>query len=287
MNKSIALLSALLTLCLSAAAFAQAGNDKVQATAIANVSAVQAGKPFWMGFKFTIEPGWHIYWKNPGDSGLATEVKLTLPNGFIAGELQFPVPQRLAQPGDVVNYAYENEVMLLVQITPPKDLPANGSVKIDAKASWLVCKEDCVPGRADVSLELPAADSAGAANEDLFKEWTAKLPVKQDADDIASSTTTGSIADGNGNGSIKIIWKKKPGDVQFIPGAMKTGDISDVKIVTADNATSITFNIKNKKDLNPITGLVTFIRADGGKMGLEVSIPSTVPPVVTPGILDH
>jgi len=214
-------------------------------------------------------------------------VKLTLPNRFIAGELQFPVPQRLAQPGDVVNYAYENEVMLLVQITPPKDLPANGSVKIDAKASWLVCKEDCVPGRADVSLELPAADSAGAANEDLFKEWTAKLPVKQDADDIASSTTTGSIADGNGNGSIKIIWKKKPGDVQFIPGAMKTGDISDVKIVTADNATSITFNIKNKKDLNPITGLVTFIRADGGKMGLEVSIPSTVPPVVTPGILDH
>ncbi len=282
MNKAISLLSAVLTVgFLATMVRAQADNDKVQVSAVASVSAIQPGKPFWLGFKFTIEPQWHIYWKNPGDSGLATQVKLTLPEGFTAGELQFPIPTTL-RTGDEVNYAYENEVMLLVKITPPADLKTGTPVKIAAKTSWLVCKENCEPGSAPVSVEVPTADTAVAANADLFKEWSSKLPVKQDPADIASSTVTDSISDGNGTGSIKIAWKKAPGEIQFIPGAMKTGSIADVKLVTSDNASDITFNISNKKDALPITGLVIFTMPDGSKTGLEIAIPSTVPPKLSP-----
>jgi len=277
MPKLIALFSTLLTLCLWDLAHAQADNmgaenDKVHVSTIADVSAIQAGKPFWVGFKFTIDPGWHIYWTNPGTSGLATQVKLTLPEGFTAGELQFPIPQRLVHPGDEVNYAYENEVVLLMQITPPKNLPVGKSEKIDGRATWLVCKEDCMPGSGSVSIELPVADSAKPANEDLFKEWTAKLPVENEAEYIASYKTQSSIKDGNGNASIKITWKKIPGDIQFIPGAMETGDLSDVKIAADGNDSTITFNIKNKADLTPITGLVTFTKPDGTKSALVVGI---------------
>lgn len=275
MTKSIGLLSALLTILIPVALFAQSGSDKVQATSVADVSAIQPGKPFWVGIKFTVEAGWHIYWKNPGDSGLPTQVKLKLPAGFTAGELQFPIPQKLVQPGDVVNYGYENELMLLVQITPPKDLPVGQSVKIGAKASWLVCKEDCMPGSADVSLELPVAETAAPANEDLFKAWTSKLPVNKDEADIASTSTTSSVNDGDGNATIKIVWKKEPSDVQFIPGAMKTGDASDLKCFTADATSTISFNIKHKKDVEPLTGLVTFTKSDGTKTALEISIPGT------------
>jgi hypothetical protein len=186
----------------------------------------------------------------------------------------------------VVNYGYENEVVLMVQITPPKDLPVGQSVKIGAKASWLVCKEDCMPGSGDVSLELPVAIAAVPANEDLFKDWSGKLPVKQDEVDIASSTTTDSLSDGNGTGSITIAWKKLPTDIQFIPGTLQTGDLSDIKVATADDATTITFNIKNTKEIAPITGLVVFTKADGTKTGLEISIPSTVPPKLMDP-LDH
>ena len=275
-TKLITSLAALLTLCFSAGVGAQTGNDKVQVATMAGVSAVQPGKPFWLAFKFTIDPEWHIYWKNPGDSGIATQVKLTLPDGFSAEGLQFPIPKVL-KVGDEVNYVYQDEVTLLMKITPTKDLKTGGTIKITGKTSWLVCKENCEPGGSPVSIELPVADAATAANEELFKEWTAKLPVKNDADDVASSTVNDSLTDGNGNGTVKITWKKAPTDIQFIPGSMKTGGIAEIKAATADNASVITFNITNKKDTLPITGLVIFTKADGTKTGLEISIPSTVP----------
>ena len=124
-------------------------------------------------------------------------------------------------------------------------------------------------------MRSPTGETAVASNEGLFKEWSAKLPVKHDPADIDSSTVKDSIVDGNGTGSISINWKKVPGDIQFLPGVMKNGSIADVKLATADHASSVTFNISNKKDAAPITGLVTFTRADGNKAALEISIPST------------
>src|ERR1700722_3147986 len=102
---SRAILSIALLVCGLAAQASAAPH--VQAELLANTSAIQPGKPFWLGVRLTIDPGWHVYWKNPGDAGLATRVKFTLPNGFSAGPLQFPTPHRFDQPGNIVAFGYE------------------------------------------------------------------------------------------------------------------------------------------------------------------------------------
>jgi len=91
---------------VSPAAAAPAGKDLVTATLLADVDSVKAGKTFNLGVLLKIKPGWHVYWKNPGDSGMATKVNWKLPQGFEAGELRFPVPTRFVQPGDVITFGY-------------------------------------------------------------------------------------------------------------------------------------------------------------------------------------
>ena len=285
MKRSTALTCSLALACVTILGLAKharaQGDSKVQAVVYADTSSVGPGKPFWIGVKFTIEPGWHIYWQNPGDSGLATQLKLTLPDGFTAGEVRFPIPQRLVQAGDVVNYGYENEVMLLVQITPPKELATGRMIKLSGRATWLVCKEDCMPGSADLSLQLPAGDAMETANADLFSRWTQLLPQKADSNMIDSNTVSTKLVDGSGSETISVKWKNPVSaalDVQFIPGMMKTGDIADIKISNSESSSVITFSIKNKKDPEAVSGLVTYSRADGSKGAIEIATPATVSP---------
>src|SRR5438067_6037154 len=80
--------------------------ELVTATLLADVDSVKAGKPFTLGVLLKIKPGWHVYWKNPGDSGLPTRVTWKLPEGFTADELRFPIPTRFDQPGDIIGYGY-------------------------------------------------------------------------------------------------------------------------------------------------------------------------------------
>ncbi len=148
----------------------------VKVQLLADTAGVQPGKAFDVGVLFTIGKGWHIYWKNPGDAGLATSVEWQLPEGFKAGPLRWPHPETFQQPGDIVGYGYEDSVLLVASVTPPKDLPAGKDVTISAKATWLGCQKVCVPGSEDLSVTLPTAASATPANRELFQQWEAKLP---------------------------------------------------------------------------------------------------------------
>jgi DsbC/DsbD-like thiol-disulfide interchange protein len=105
-------------------------------------------------------------------------VEWKLPPGFSASELQFPVPTKIDLPGGLVNYGYEDEVMLTATITPPKDLAPDSIVPIDGKLTYLVCNDDnCVPGDANLHLDLRASTLAPPANEQQFKDWRAQLPA--------------------------------------------------------------------------------------------------------------
>ncbi len=132
----------------------QQGTELVKADLIADTSAITPGKPFTVGVRLVMAPDWHTYWKYSGDFGLPTEIDWQLPPGFKAGPIQWPVPERQVTGGDIVTFGYEHEVLLMAEITPPADL-ANAPVTLKAKASWLVCKESCVPGDAEVQLTLP------------------------------------------------------------------------------------------------------------------------------------
>lgn len=117
---------------------------------ISSVQSFQPGKPFFVGVRFQIKPGWHVYWRNPGDSGQEVRVSWNLPKGWSAGELMWPTPHVLTDSG-LTTYVYSKEVTLLARLTPPKTAHR---AKLSAHLDWLVCSDVCLPAKADLALTL-------------------------------------------------------------------------------------------------------------------------------------
>ena len=114
-----------------------------------------------VGLVISLEEHWHVYWINAGDSGEPPTIKWTLPAGVAAGPIQFPVPTRLPL-GPLMDFGYEDEVAFPVKITVAPNVPA-GPIHLDAKITWLVCREVCIPGKAHMGLDLKG--DSGAAPE--------------------------------------------------------------------------------------------------------------------------
>lgn len=173
----------------------------VTAKLLADVEALQPGTPFQVGVLFSIAPDWHIYWKNPGDAGMATSVDFSLPKGFRAGPLRWPRPLSFAQPGGIAGYGYNDSVLLFATVTPPADLKVGSDVTIKANVGWLGCEQRCIPGEAKLELTLAAAETVKPAGGDLFAQWAAKTdPVApaftlmdQDGKSVSLSDYAGKI----------------------------------------------------------------------------------------------
>lgn len=132
----------------------------VAASLVAAQTAVVPGRPLEVALKLEHPPHWHTYWLNPG-FGSPTVMKWNLPEGWAAGEILWPIP--LVKPTELGNaHLFEGTTWLFMTLTPPADLEPGASVKLGGKASWLLCDEgsQCMPGSADVSLELPVAAEA-------------------------------------------------------------------------------------------------------------------------------
>ena len=169
-----------LALLLSAPAFAQSvvKTDNVRAELITEVSTIKPGEPFWVALRQTIKPHWHTYWKNPGDSGLPTEIAWTLPAGAKADPIVWPTPSFI-DVGGIVNYGFHDDILLLVKITPPAQ--ASGSFRLEANANWLVCDDVCIPEDGKFALDLPvgpAATPADAATRALFDKARRDVPME-------------------------------------------------------------------------------------------------------------
>jgi thiol:disulfide interchange protein/DsbC/DsbD-like thiol-disulfide interchange protein len=133
--------------------------EHVEAELVSDRAGAQAGMPVTVGLRLRMAPQWHTYWKNPGDSGLPTKIRWILPEGWKAGEIQWPYPHPLPV-GPLMNYGYEDEVVLLSELTPPAS--ASGAAPIRAQAEWLVCKDICIPEKGELDIVLPVTPSAPA-----------------------------------------------------------------------------------------------------------------------------
>ncbi|HEY1582688.1 MAG TPA: protein-disulfide reductase DsbD domain-containing protein [Chthoniobacterales bacterium] len=151
------------------------GRQLVDAKLVADTSTVVPGQPFTAGLLLKMAPGWHTYWKFPGDAGIPTEIKWQLPPGWKAGPIQWPIPLKLNEPGDIQIYGYHDEVLLMVQLTPPPKIAA-ASVRLAANAEWLVCEKVCIPGSGTVQLNLPVGATSAPAESHLFEEFRNRLP---------------------------------------------------------------------------------------------------------------
>lgn len=181
----------------------------VQAHLVSEFAAAQPGQPFWVALRLNMRDGWHTYWRNPGDSGLATTIDWTLPEGFTASAIHWPYPERIPV-GPLMNFGYHGEVWLLVQIQPPATLVEAEPVTLQAHAQWLVCEEDCIPEEGVLRLTLPvSAESAPldprwsegfAATRRALPQpnpWPASFHVTADALtlELDAGPSTGNIAE--------------------------------------------------------------------------------------------
>jgi len=160
------------------------GKELVRPELLADTSAIVPGKPFTVGLLLRMAPGWHTYWKFSGDAGLPTELKWKLPPGWKIGDIQWPIPLKTIDPGDIETYGYENEVLLMQEITPPPKLDVS-SVKLSTEANWLVCEKICIPGSATLQLDLPVASTSQPANTDVFARYRRLLPQNLPGTNVA------------------------------------------------------------------------------------------------------
>lgn len=155
---------------------------------------LQPGATLTVGLRLDPDEGWHTYWQNPGDSGLATRLRWDLPAGFEARPMEWPWPKRFEYP-PYVSYGYDGEVLLLTEIAVPGDLEPGQVLSLRALAEWTVCREDrCVPGRADLSLDMPVSGldaDADPLRAPMFATARARLPSS------AEGWTVAAIADGD------------------------------------------------------------------------------------------
>lgn len=153
--------------CLLGWRGAQAEASPLQAPHIelslqSELPSIRLGVPFWIGIHQKIEKDWHTYWQNPGDSGIAPKIRWTVPAGFQVGAIQWPTPKRI-RVRVLANFGYEQEILLPLLITPPKQF-SGSSVRISADLEWLVCKEECIPGRGTIHLTLPIGSASAPSS---------------------------------------------------------------------------------------------------------------------------
>jgi thiol:disulfide interchange protein len=146
-----------------------------QVTLLLSAEAAKPGDTVLAGIQLRMDTQWHTYWKNSGASGIATSLKWELPPGISEGEIQWPIPEKLG-PDELTTYIYENETVLLVPLKLAPDLKP-GSYPLKVSASWLECKEQCVPGNADASATLTVGtETKPSAAATVIQPWQTRLP---------------------------------------------------------------------------------------------------------------
>jgi thiol:disulfide interchange protein/DsbC/DsbD-like thiol-disulfide interchange protein len=239
------------------------GKQLVKAELLADTTAIVPGKSFTVGLLLRMAPGWHTYWKFSGDAGLPTELKWKLPPNWKIGDIQWPIPLKTIDPGDIETYGYENEVLLMQEITPPAKTDVL-SAKPSTEANWLVCEKICIPGSATLQLDLPVAQTSQPANTDVFARYQRLLSQNWPGPDVAR-------ADWSRVGSdlrLKITSEtlvKYPA-IDFFP-LPEQETIVGHPAVQSRNNNEIVFRIPLEsapKDLSSMAGLVVFAQQPNG-----------------------
>ena len=254
----------------------------IAAELISENESIRPGTPFTVGILLRPEAGWHLYWRNPGHTGLPTRIDWRLPHDFSAGPLQWPHPTRFGQV-PMVTYGYDGDTLLLATIQPPVELRDGQSIDLAAKASWLVCRADaCVPGKADLSLRIGVDETEQHPDSrwtGLFEktrkqvprvlaQWTAR--VEADADKVVLSLH----APASKQPSVKTI------EVFPIDNDLVDPDVDPRVIHTASGFTIELARSKNGGTAPAALGAVLVTEdgwdAEGRVHAIEVSAPAHI-----------
>lgn len=235
---------------------------------IAEKTSIMPGKRIWVGLRFQLDKDWHIYWVNPGDSGTPPQAKWDLPTGFSAGPMRWPTPIRLGRP-PIVDYGYENEVLLMVPIQAPANLKDGDSVVLGATVKWVVCQEICIPDKAQLNVSLRTlrdGEDQTSPWHRLFQETRERLPRR-----TPSTWTMGATA-GKNQFMLTINAGVPQAKAQFFPlEAQQIDNAAPQGINSFPGGARLTLK-KSDQLLKPITVLKGVLVLDGGR-AYEIAAP--------------
>jgi thiol:disulfide interchange protein DsbD len=276
-----AIVSVLLSLLLPAAGqfdssfdspFGDAAGTSSRASLVPEVSAIAPGEPFTVALRLVHPDGWHSYYRNSGGVELPPEITWTLPDGFTAGPIQWPVPE--VKDGYFgQSFIYDGSPVFLVELTPPPGLSPGAGVTITANAAWQICEDSCIDEDAAFTLELPVAASAVAdpRHAALFAEARANLPAAATGWEMsarsAGGTITLEISPPNGGTGFAA-----DSTFEFIPNESFVKALGDGGSTDRDGDRLVVSLERNTTDFldNPIpqgasaSGILIEIPADGG-----------------------
>lgn len=272
-SKSVRICTALTVFIALAAMQRTAGaapsaKDLVQAQLLANCSSVKPGDAVLVGVLLKIEPNWHVYWKNPGESGAATRVDYKVPHGCGVGPLMFPIPKRFDQAG-VIGYGYADEVMFITEITTPADLPRDKRLEIQANVSFLVCESVCLPGNATLNVSIRVKDSTTPANAESFDQWTNRLPAPASRSDAVK---TAGLSKTSAREAF-VDWHKPAKDVQWFPAPPESSGVENIQTAEKGGVSTISFALSPEIEKpEPMTFLVAYTDDAGKQRGVEFTV---------------
>ena len=275
----------LASLCL-AVFTAQAANT--QARLVLSADTARPGDTVLAGVELKMDAGWHTYWKNPGAAGQATEIKWQLPPGVTAGEIQWPLPEKLP-PAEVTTYGYQDEVILIVPLKLAADVKP-GPLNLSAKVSWLECKESCLPASAPVQATLiSGAETKPSREAAALQLWKSRTPQSTDIFFEASAWWRKPASGNQRPLAIELDWLKpnttiKPGDVDFFPAANEDFEIQAATEAIHNSSGELQFGKQVKKfsgDWPKEISGVLVLQSGGSRQGFEVKLavndPSPLP----------
>ena len=250
---------------------------KVHARLIAEHDRIAPGGTDTIAFEQDIRPGWHTYWRNPGDVGQPTTLDWKLPAGWVAGPLQWPYPKRLPV-GPFMDYGYEGKVWILATVTAPKDAKPGEVVPLKASATWLVCKEVCVPEEALLTVPVVIGAPGASSNPALFAAARASLPTPSP---WAARYALGDVL--RLFVAAKSLVDAHPKDAAFFPvsDGMVAGSAPQSMGFTADGLVlRLSPGKKIVKTGGALEGVLVLTSADGSVQSLQIkALPGAVPDV--------
>lgn len=232
--------------------------DPVHAEIIYENQSIQPGQPFWAGIRLSMDPGWHAYWKNPGDAGMTPDVQWNLPEGYQTSEIHWPTPKKFTAM-DAIGYGYEDEVILLVKITPSQN--AASTVELGADIRWVVCDHaSCLPGGAEIQTSIPVKRSTPSAHTNHAKHFSkARKQLPKPTNTVTAQRKNGLI-------TLQVDHPDSINHAIFYPEHPERIDATVDPIIF--NTNQIILQDANSTDTAPLKGVLVI----NGKDALDITI---------------
>ena len=279
-------LAAFFVLCaaISFAGVARAGDyvatEHAQSRLTPERGGMAPGETTWLAFSQKLQKGWHVYWKNPGDSGLALDLEWTLPEGYGAGEIVYPAPERIPV-GPLTNFGHHGEPVFLIPVTAPATARAGDAAEIGLVARWLICEEICVPEEGAFSIVLPVtpAPATNAKGADLAARARAATPPAFEGDARFHASATGLVIDAAAPAA-------SMSDVYFFPdteGLTEPSAVQPMRVEGGRLRLSMRPGIVYEPEkIERLGGVLSYSAADGARKSVALSAVKSEAPIAGP-----